>query len=193
MKTLRKVGSIQRNIMEYPHATFLCDKEMLFSLKPTSVSLQKKKPLNLKVCTALFLIVHAMLHKSCAVMRCLFCSVCIRTHVFSAEWQNNLVVWNKREKTMKWLGSFVRRRFLGPICVFNQLLYAGAFRSVLHLDFFFLVLKNAYPGKNLKKLPVPTSSHFSAVIQLASPSLVIQYYLVDYPHYRLSWFRRHNV
>ena len=35
------------------------------------------------------------------------------------------------------IGSFVRRRFLGPICVFNQLLYAGAFRSVLLLDFFF--------------------------------------------------------
>ena len=48
---------------------------------------------------------------------------------------------------------------------------------------FFLVLKNAYPGKNLEKLPMPTSSHFSAVIQPADPSLVIQYYIVYYHQY----------
>ena len=47
----------------------------------------------------------------------------------------------------------------------------------------FFVLKNVYRGENLKKPPMPTSSHFSAVIQPAIPNLVIEYHIVHYRHY----------
>ena len=85
------------------------------------------------------------------------------------------------------LTHFLSKFREGPLfgcdmCFFTNFCMQGPPEAFCILDFF-LVLKNAYRGENLKKPPMPTSSHFSAVIQPAIPNLVIEYHIVHYRHY----------
>ena len=69
---------------------------------------------------------------------CVICMLTVHAKTKPGSWQmTTLLVKLRNAHPHPKLLSFVRWPFLGPICVFNQLLYAGAFRSVLLLDFVF--------------------------------------------------------